>query len=107
MILLNRIDSFKSNVIFVGIMSNTLKIYRTKAFFTKGKKKIPFTFECKAHSEEDALERIFNEIGSRHSVKRENIFIPKDGGISEISLEEAKSSLFSDILEPDFEITKQ
>ena len=85
-------------------MSSELKIYRTTAYFTKGKKKIKFTIECRAHKIEDVVERVYNEIGSRHNVKRAEIFISKKDGIKEIKQEEASIQLFNDVDLPDFKI---
>lgn len=85
-------------------MSPELKIYRTSAYFTKGKKKIRFTFECRAYKIEDVVERVYNEIGSRHNVKRSEIFISKADGIKEIKQEEASITLFADVDKPDFKI---
>ena len=85
-------------------MSSKLKIYRISAYFTKGKKKIKFTFESRAHKTEDVVERVYNEIGSRHNVKRTEIFISKTDGIKEIKQEEASITLFDDVDKPDFKI---
>lgn len=80
------------------------KIYRVTGYFTKNKRKIPLNVECSAIKVEDALERVFSEIGSRHRVKREEIYINKKGGLVEISAEEAKKSIFSDVQQKDFVI---
>ena len=85
-------------------MSSEIKIFRTNAYFVKNKKKITFSFECRAHKIEDALERVYNEIGSRHRVKRSEIFVQKTGGIEEITQEQASITLFDDVDQPDFRI---
>ena len=85
-------------------MSSELKLYRTNAYFVKNKKKIKFSFECRALKIEDVLERVYNEIGSRHNVARTEIFISKKDGIQEIKMDEANSSLFADIDQPDFKL---
>ncbi len=85
-------------------MSSELKIYRTNAYFVKNKKKIKFTFECRALSIDNALERVYNEIGSRHNAARSEIFIAKKDGIQEIKIDDALHSLFADVDQPDFKI---
>lgn len=101
---MKRIDLLKSNKKNERNMSSELKVYRTKAYFVKNKKKIKFSFECRAFKIEDALERIYNEIGSRHRVARSEIFISKKDGIVEIPLEDASIQLFADVDKPDFKI---
>ncbi|OLS27164.1 MAG: 50S ribosomal protein L18Ae [Candidatus Heimdallarchaeota archaeon LC_2] len=85
-------------------MSSKLKIYKIKAYFVKGKKKINFTFECRALKIENALDRVYSEIGSRHNVTRTQIYIAKKDGFTEIPIEEATNTLFADIDKPDFKI---
>ncbi len=80
------------------------KIYRVSGYFIKNKRKIPINVECKASKIEDALERVYSEIGSRHRVKRTEIFIPKKGGLKEIKLEDAKKTLFKDVEKDNFKI---
>ena len=85
-------------------MSLELKIYKTDAYFVKNKRKIRFTFECRAHKIEDVLERVYNEVGSRHRVKRTEIFISKADGIKEISPEDSAITLWADLDQPDFKL---
>ncbi|MHA2030675.1 MAG: 50S ribosomal protein L18Ae [Candidatus Kariarchaeaceae archaeon] len=85
-------------------MSSKVKVYRTNAYFVKNKKKINFTFECRGTKIEDVLERVYNEIGSRHRVKRSEIFISKSNGIQEIKQEDASIQLFDDVDKPDFRL---
>ncbi|MHA2090986.1 MAG: 50S ribosomal protein L18Ae [Candidatus Kariarchaeaceae archaeon] len=80
------------------------KIYRATGHFVKNKRRIPLQIECRASKVEDVLEKVYSEIGSRHRVKREEIFIAKKGGIVEISLEEASKLVFSDVDKDDFKI---
>ena len=86
-------------------MSSQVKVYKTTAYFVKNKRKINFTFECRASKVEDVLERVYNEIGSKHRVKRSEIFISKSDGIKEIPQEEASIALFDDLDQPDFRIS--
>lgn len=85
-------------------MADEYKIYKANGYFLKKKKRINLSVECRASKVEHALERIYSEVGSRHRVKREEIFIAKKGGIEEIPIEEAKSSVFSDVDKEDFKI---
>ncbi len=80
------------------------KIYRATGYFFKNKRKIPLHVECRASNVEDVLEKVYSEIGSRHRVKREEIFVAKKGGIVEIPPEEASKLVFSDVEEDDFKI---
>jgi len=85
-------------------MSNGVKVFRVTGYYIKIKKKIPVVFECRATSEENALEKAYSEIGSRHRVKRDRIFIEKDGGINEISVEEAREPEIAELDSEDFVI---
>jgi large subunit ribosomal protein LX len=85
-------------------MSSEIKVYRTNAYFLKNRKKINFTFECRATKIEDVVEKVYNEIGSRHRVKRSEIFISKSDGIQEIKQEDASIGLFDDVDAPDFRL---
>ena len=46
------------------------KTFRIKGSFKKGKKKMEFTKEIPAHSENRAVEILYSELGSKHAVKR-------------------------------------
>ncbi|MCY3413650.1 MAG: 50S ribosomal protein L18a [Candidatus Heimdallarchaeota archaeon] len=85
-----------------------VKVYRVTGELRKTQKKmkIPLMMEVRAHKVEDVLEKVFSEIGSRHRVKREDILIPKDGGIVEITPEEARSPIFQQMDESSFVITQ-
>ena len=89
-------------------MTDNYKIYKITGEFvkTQTKSRIPLMMEVRAAKEEDALERVYSEIGSRHKVKRREIFIPKKGGIVEISSEEARNKIFKDMDSEDFIIYK-
>lgn len=85
-------------------MADGIKLYQVKGYFIKGKDKIPLTFECRALKETDALEKAYSEIGSRHRVKRDRIFIDKKTGIKTIPMEEGREPEFVDIESEDFVI---
>lgn len=63
-------------------------IYRIKGWFKKQRKKMSFTKEILAHSEDRARELLYSEIGSKHAVKRNLIEIKK---VKEIEPEEAEN----------------
>lgn len=88
-------------------MSDDYKIYRVKGHFYKPQKKVkvPLYIEVRASKIEDALEKVYSEIGSRHKINRDHIFIPKKDGIVEISAEEAKEPIWNEIGKEDFEIS--
>ncbi len=90
-------------------MTSEYKIYLVKGYFYKPqlKEKFPMKMEVRAKNEAQVLERVYAEIGSRHKVKRNEIFIPKDGGIVEISPEESTFPIFSQVQEEDFVIYKE
>lgn len=85
-------------------MSNNVKIFRAKGYFRKNKKNIAFQTEIRALKLEHGLEKLYSEIGSRHRVKRTEIFFEKEEGIVEITPEEAKFLISTQIDEPDFAI---
>ena len=58
-------------------MTEQVKIFRAKGHFIKNRKKIALSAELRAIKIEHALEKLYSEIGSRHRVKRSEIFIPK------------------------------
>ena len=90
-------------------MTDNYKIYRITGEFvkTQTKSRIPLMMEVRASKPEDALERVYSEIGSRHKVKRREILIPKKGGIVEISIDEARNRIFEDMSSEDFVIYKE
>lgn len=50
-----------------------MKNYQIKGRFLMGDRMQPFTKECKALSEKQALEHIFSELGSKHKTPRNKI----------------------------------
>ncbi len=64
-----------------------MKIFRVKGWFRTTWQKQMFVKELPALSEQQALERVFSEVGSKHKVKRRLIHIEE---ITEIKPEEAK-----------------
>jgi large subunit ribosomal protein LX len=65
-----------------------VKIFRVSGKITKPKLRTTFQKETRALKPEDALEKVYKEIGSKHRVKRFEIKILK---VEEISAEETKS----------------
>ena len=57
----------------------SVKTFHIRGEFRKRKKKIPFGKYVRAINVKDALEHIYNTVGSNHKVKRNLIYIdPKD-----------------------------
>jgi large subunit ribosomal protein LX len=85
-------------------MSSKINLYRLSGYFIKGKDKIPINFETRASTVENAIEKAFSEIGSRHRVKRDRIFIEKDKGVQIITSDQAKEPEFAEMEQDDFKI---
>ena len=64
-----------------------VKVYRVKGVFEREGKKQKFTKEYRAVKQEDVVELVYSEIGSKHRVKRTKIWIES---IEEINPEEAE-----------------
>jgi len=67
-----------------------VKVYRIKGVFERNGKKEKFTREYRGTKPEDAKERLYSEIGSKHRVPRTKIWIEE---IAEINPEEAKDPI--------------
>lgn len=65
-----------------------MKIFRVKGWFQKTWQKQVFVKELPALSEQQALERVFSEVGSKHKVKRRLIHIEE---VVEVKSEEVKT----------------
>ena len=65
-----------------------VKIFRVSGKITKPNLRTTFQKEARAMKPEEAVEKIYKEIGSKHRVKRFEIKILK---VEEISVEEIKS----------------
>ncbi len=84
-----------------------LKIFRISGFYKKAKRKIPINMDVRALKEEDALETMYSVIGSKHLVRRSDIFIPKEGGITVLeNADIARTREFADIDEEGFVIPR-
>lgn len=85
-----------------------VNIYKVRGFYKKNKQKIPLTMEIRATKISEVLEKVYAEVGSRHGANRNEIFIPKDGGIEIISnLEEVRRPEFQDLDADDFSIPRK
>ncbi|MCH8906864.1 MAG: 50S ribosomal protein L18a [Candidatus Heimdallarchaeota archaeon] len=85
-------------------MPSNVKIFRAKGYFRKNKSNFQFTSEFRALEVKHGLEKLYSELGSRHRLKRTEIFIDKKDGIKEITADEAIFSISTQMDEPDFEI---
>lgn len=64
-----------------------VKVYLIKGVFERNGKREEFRKEYRAVKKEDALELVYSEIGSKHRVKRNKIWIES---VEEIKPEEAR-----------------
>lgn len=64
-----------------------VKVYLIKGVFERNGKREEFRKEYRAVKKEDALELVYSEIGSKHRVKRNKIWIES---VEEIRPEEAR-----------------
>jgi large subunit ribosomal protein LX len=64
----------------------SVKIFRIEGVITKPNNVMRFSKEIRAVKREDALEKIYADLGSHHKVKRVHV---KIASIKEISLDEA------------------
>ncbi|WP_461864875.1 50S ribosomal protein L18Ae [Thermococcus sp.] len=64
-----------------------VKVYLIKGIFERNGKREEFRKEYRAVKKEDALELVYSEIGSKHRVKRNKIWIES---VEEIKPEEAR-----------------
>lgn len=62
-----------------------MQVYRVRGWFKQGFQRQKFTRELFALSNEQALERIYSDLGSKHKLKRNQIHIEE---ITEIKPEE-------------------
>lgn len=73
-----------------------MKFFRVRGWFKQGFDRQRFTRELVALSKEQALERVYSEVGSRHKVRRNLIHIEE---ADEIKREEVKDSRLISMLE--------
>ncbi len=78
-------------------MTREVKVFRIRGLmkYRTGDAQ-PFTIEVTALSEEQALEKVYSLLGSRHKLKRRNIKIQS---IEEVSIEDVKSDYARRLLE--------
>ena len=66
---------------------DAVRTFQIKGWFKQGRHRQPFNKEVPALSEQQALERIYSELGSRHRIKRNLIHVDE---IAALEPEEAK-----------------
>ncbi len=66
-----------------------VKAFRIRGAFRMGRNRQAFTHEVAAESQEEAVERVLSELGSKHRAKRRDIAIE---GVVEVPREEVESS---------------
>jgi len=67
-----------------------VKKFRITGEIKKGQTKVPFSVEFNAMKEEDALQRLYSEMGSRHRARRFEITIAKVQSVREEASAQAK-----------------
>ena len=74
-----------------------LNIYRISGFFLKNRNKIRISLDIRGVKVEDALERYYSLVGSRHFVSRKNIFVKKSDGIQIVKPADSKNTDFNEL----------
>lgn len=67
-----------------------VKVFRIKGVFERNGKREDFTKEYRGLKEEDVIELLYSEMGSKHRVKRNRIWIES---VEEIAPQEAKDPI--------------
>ena len=73
-----------------------VKIFRVGGAIRKTGHVVPFSKDIRALKEEDALEKIYTDLGSQHRAKRFQI---KIASVKEISLEETQDTMIRELSE--------
>jgi len=73
-----------------------IKVYRIEGFFGERGSRQPFAIDLRATKPEEASEKAYADIGSRHKCKRREVKIES---VKEIPAEESKSLLARQISE--------
>ena len=71
-----------------------IKIYRLKGVFGQKGEKQPFTLDVRAAKPEEAKEKVYTDMGSKHKIKR---FLIKISSVEEISPEDTTSLVASQL----------
>lgn len=74
----------------------SVKIFRVEGVIIKPNSTMPFSKEVRALKMEDAVEKVYADLGSQHRVKRVHV---KIASVNEISLEEIKDTLIRELSE--------
>ncbi len=74
----------------------SVKIFRVEGVIIKANSAMPFSKEVRALKMEDAVEKIYADLGSQHRVKRVHV---KIASVNEISLEEIKDTIIRELSE--------
>ena len=74
----------------------SVKIFRVEGAIIKPKSAMPFSKEVRAVKREDAVEKIYADLGSQHRMKRVHVRI---ASVNEISLEETRDTVIRELSE--------
>ncbi len=67
-----------------------VKVFRVKGVFERNRKKERFTREYRGLKKEDVIETLYSEVGSKHRVPRNKIWVES---VEEIKPEEAENPI--------------
>lgn len=73
-----------------------VKIFRIEGAIKKAGNVVPFAKDIRALKEEDAVEKIYTDLGSQHQAKRFQIKIVS---VKEISLEDTQDTMIRELSE--------
>ena len=73
-----------------------VKIFRVEGAIKKPRSFMPFSKDVRALKEEDAIEKVYADLGSQHRAKR---FQVKIASIKEVSLEETEDTVIRELSE--------
>ena len=73
-----------------------IKIFRVEGIITKPNYIMPFSKDIRALKSEDAVEKVYTDLGSQHKAKR---FHVKINSVKEISLEETEDIIIHELSE--------
>jgi large subunit ribosomal protein LX len=68
-----------------------VKTFRIKGEVKKPRTRIPFAVELRATKEQDAIEKVYNEMGSRHKARRLEIKLQKIEELTTSKMESKES----------------
>lgn len=74
----------------------SVKIFRVEGIVRRPHNPMPFSKDVRAMKGEDAVEKVYADLGSQHRIKRVHV---KISSVSEISLEEVRDTSIRELAE--------